>query len=195
MATLTFDDGPDPSWTPRVLDELGAAGVRATFFVMAARARCFPELVARAAAEGHEVQLHCLDHVRHTETSRQEIESDTDSALSLLEPLVGRPRRWRPPWGACARWTSAVAAARDLRLAGWTLDTQDWSGLSARTMLRRGGPVATPDSVVLLHDGLGPGARRHGCGETAALIAPLVDRLRARGATFEPLGDRPVALP
>jgi peptidoglycan/xylan/chitin deacetylase (PgdA/CDA1 family) len=195
VATLTFDDGPDPSWTPHVLRELGTAGVRATFFVMAARARSFPELVARTAAEGHEVQLHCLDHVRHTETSRERIESDTDSALSLLEPLVARPHRWRPPWGACAGWTSAVAAARGLRLAGWTLDTQDWSGLSAQTMLRRGAPAATPDSVVLLHDGLGPGARRDGCGETAALIAPLTECFRALGATLEPLGDRPVALP
>jgi peptidoglycan/xylan/chitin deacetylase (PgdA/CDA1 family) len=195
VATLTFDDGPDPRWTPRVLDELGAAGVRATFFVMAGRVRRRPDLVARAVAEGHEVELHCLEHVRHTESSRERIENDTDAALSLLAPLAVRPRRWRPPWGACAAWTSDVAGARGLALAGWTLDTQDWSGLSAQTMVRRSAPAARHDSVVLLHDGLGPGARRDGCGETVALIGPLAERFRAEGITLGPLGDRQVSLP
>lgn len=194
MASLTFDDGPDPRWTPRVLDELGALGIRATFFVMAARAGRWPELVARARTEGHEVQLHCFRHLRHTESSRRRIARDTDSALCLLEPLGAHPSRWRPPWGACADWTPDVAGARDLRLAGWTLDTEDWSGLAADAMLRRAGPSPDSTSVVLLHDGLGPGARRRGCAQTVALLAPLVERLQACGATVEPLGDRPVAL-
>ncbi len=193
VAVLTFDDGPDPRWTPRVLDALAEAGVRATFFVMAGRAREWPELVERAAAEGHEIQLHCLEHVRHTEASRGQVEADTDSALALLEPLSVHPRRWRPPWGACAPWTRDVAGARDLRLAGWTLDTHDWSGFPAEVMLRRSLAAARDDSVVLLHDGLGPGARRDGCKQTADLIVPLVEALHQRGVSCEALGDRPVA--
>ncbi len=194
MATLTFDDGPDPRWTPVVLDRLAAAGVRATFFVMAGRARRWPQLIARAVAEGHEVELHCLEHRRHTRSSRRQIEQDTDRALQLLAPLTARPRRWRPPWGVAAGWTVDVAGARALALTGWTVDTHDWSGLDADTMLRRTLPAAGDDAVVLLHDGLGPGARRDGCGQTAALILPLVRRLRARGVALAPLGDRAVAL-
>lgn len=193
MATLTFDDGPDPRWTPRILDELAKAGVQATFFVMAGRARRWPALVAHAASEGHQIELHCLDHTRHTESSRGRVERDTDKALRLLAPLAPRPGRWRPPWGVCAPWTAEVARARSLLLAGWTLDAQDWSGLPVETMLRRSLATAGPDSVALLHDGLGPGARRAGCAATADLISPLVDRLRDRGVRFEPLGDRPVA--
>ena len=195
MASLTFDDGPDAYWTPRVLDELASLDVRATFFVMAARACRRPALVARTRAEGHEVQLHCLRHLRHTESSRRRIQRDTRSALRLLKPLGVRPHRWRPPWGARASWTTDIARAHDLRLAGWTVDTQDWSGLSADTMLSRTASGAAPEAVVLMHDGIGPGARRHDCRQTAALIAPLVDQLRACGATIEPLGDRPAALP
>ena len=160
---------------------------------MAGRARKWPELVARAVSEGHDVQLHCLEHLRHTASSRERIERDTDSALALLAPLSVHPRRWRTPWGVCADWTADVAGARGLRLTGWTLDTQDWSGLAAGVMLQRSLAAADGDSVVLLHDGLGPGARRDGCGQTADLIVPLVEALRDRGVSCEALGDRPVA--
>jgi peptidoglycan-N-acetylglucosamine deacetylase len=194
MASLTFDDGPDPRWTPRILDELRRAGVHATFFVMAGRACRAPELVSRTLSEGHQVELHCLDHVRHTEASRLRIERDTDEALRMLAPLTARPRRWRPPWGASAEWTAEVADARGLDLAGWTLDTEDWSGVDADQMLERCLAAGQADPVILLHDGLGPGARRDGCGPTAGLIAPLVRELRRRGTSFEPLADRAVAL-
>ena len=96
---LTFDDGPDPVWTPRVLEALEAAGVRATFFVIAPRAAEHPELVEATLAAGHEVELHCHRHLRHTETPRTEIERDTDAALAALGCLGVRPQRWRVPWG------------------------------------------------------------------------------------------------
>lgn len=192
MATLTFDDGPDAHWTPRVLDALARAGVHATFFVMAGRAERHPELVASIASDGHEVELHCLEHVRHTRISRQALEADTDRALERLEALGVRPRRWRPPWGALATWTADVAHERGLDLTGWTVDPEDWSGRCAPAMLRHVAASADAEPVVLLHDGVGPGARRNGCAETVALVGPLVERLRAGGADVGPLGSRSV---
>ncbi|HEY5318839.1 MAG TPA: polysaccharide deacetylase family protein, partial [Solirubrobacteraceae bacterium] len=62
--SLTFDDGPDPVWTPRILDSLGRAGARSTFFVMAEQARAHADLIERMQEEGHEVELHCVRHVR-----------------------------------------------------------------------------------------------------------------------------------
>jgi peptidoglycan/xylan/chitin deacetylase (PgdA/CDA1 family) len=179
--TLTFDDGPDASWTPRVLRELAGAGVHATFFVIVPRARARPELVRAIVDGGHEVGLHCWEHVRHSRSSRAAIEADTDRALEALAELGVRPRRWRTPWGDTAPWTAALADARDLSLEGWTADTHDWRGDDAETMLAATVPQLGPSGTVLMHDGIGPGARRGDCLQTVRLIAPLCAEIGRRG--------------
>lgn len=163
---LTFDDGPDGRWTPAVLDALRAVGAKATFFVLGECARRHPDAVRRAVTEGHAVQVHGDGHVRHTELTRGAAEEDLDRALEALDALGIRPSRWRTPWGVEAEWTRDVAAERDLALVGWTIDTHDWRGDAAEAMLAAVGPELRAGAVVLLHDGLGPGARRQGCEET-----------------------------
>ena len=171
---LTFDDGPDPAGTPAVLRELEALGVTATFFVIAPRARRHAALLAETVAAGHDVGLHCFHHLRHSRLSREEVERDTDDALAALAALGVTPRLWRTPWGDLAPWTGAIAAERGLTLTSWTADTHDWRGDSAEEMLASVAPALGPGCVVLMHDGLGPGARRRDCAETVRLLAPLV---------------------
>jgi peptidoglycan/xylan/chitin deacetylase (PgdA/CDA1 family) len=163
---LTFDDGPDPVWTPAVLGALSGSSLRATFYVIASRAAAHPQLVAAIRAGGHAIELHCHEHVRHTEVERATIESDTERALSTLAGLGVTPQRWRTPWGVQAPWTEEIAAAHDLELCGWDVDTHDWRGDAAEAMLASVGPELHAGAIVLLHDGLGPGARRSGCEET-----------------------------
>lgn len=177
MAALTFDDGPDPRWTPAVLDELAALGARATFFVVAPRARACPEAIERAAAEGHGVELHCTRHVRHDRMTRAELAADTEMGLATLGEMGVTPTRWRPPWGVLSPDSRHVAGERGLELTGWTLDTEDWRGRDARHTLRELDLDAEPDPVVLMHDGIGPGARREGCRSTVELIEPLLAAL------------------
>jgi peptidoglycan-N-acetylglucosamine deacetylase len=184
--TLTFDDGPDPDWTPRVLDALAAAGAQAAFFPLSPRAEAHPALVARMVAEGHEVGLHGWGHLRHTACAREEIEADTDRALAALHALGVHPRRWRLPWGEAAPFSADLAAARGLEIVGWTTDSEDWNGDDAATMLARVSPDLAPDAVVLLHDGVGPGATRADCAQTLELVPPLLAAARARG--LEPAG-------
>ena len=81
---LTFDDGPDPDWTPRLLDLLRRLGARATFFPIAPRAAAQPDMIERMRAEGHAVGLHCDEHVRHSERDAEWLERDTDAALARL---------------------------------------------------------------------------------------------------------------
>jgi peptidoglycan/xylan/chitin deacetylase (PgdA/CDA1 family) len=185
---LTFDDGPDPVWTPAVLRALDAIGARATFYVVAPLAAANAAVVRAAAAAGHEIGLHCLEHVRHSARSRAEAERDADAALDLLVGLGVEPRRWRTPWGDVAPWTAEVAAARGLRIAGWTADTHDWRGDGWQAMLRGLRGALRPGGVVLMHDGLGPGARRADCRETVALLQPLAAWVRGRGWQLAPAG-------
>jgi peptidoglycan-N-acetylglucosamine deacetylase len=163
---LTFDDGPDPVWTPAVLAALSGSSLRATFFVIAPRAAAHPQLVAAICAAGHAVELHCYEHVRHTELDRPAVEDDTRRALAALADLGVHPSRWRTPFGVHAPWTREIAAAHDLQLCGWDVDTHDWRGDGAEQMLAAVGPELHEGAVVLLHDGLGPGALRPGCEET-----------------------------
>jgi peptidoglycan/xylan/chitin deacetylase (PgdA/CDA1 family) len=186
---LTYDDGPDPIWTPRLLAELDLRGARATFFVEAGRAVSNPGLVEAIVAAGHEVGFHCCDHRRHSEMSEEEIEADAVEGLRLLEAIGVRPTTWRPPWGAVTSTTWRVAADHDLEICGWNVDSHDWRGDSCEDMLTAIAAVGgiRDGSVVLMHDGIGPGARRDGCEQTLALTAALLERADEAGlrtATF-----------
>jgi peptidoglycan/xylan/chitin deacetylase (PgdA/CDA1 family) len=187
-AALTFDDGPNSLWTPRILDVLERVGVRATFFVIAPLALEHRQLVSVMLDAGHEVEFHCIEHVRHTHRSRREVEIDTCEGLQALGSLGIEPRLWRTPWGIHAPWTQEVAEEFGLRLASWSADTKDWRGDTVPEMLGRVEPLLGQGVVVLMHDGLGPGARRTGCAETVALVEPLVARLRELGCEPTPLG-------
>ena len=178
---LTFDDGPDPRWTPRILDALRARNARATFFPIAPRAAAYPELVRRIVDEGHALGLHCDEHVRHSTRDAAWGAADTDRALARLAALGVEPRRWRPPWGDQASWTGPLAAQRSLLLTGWSADTHDWRGDGAHEMLAAIDDQLKDGSIVLAHDAIGPGARRDGCAETVVLVDLIARRATARG--------------
>ncbi|MDO8209879.1 polysaccharide deacetylase family protein [Conexibacter sp. CPCC 206217] len=194
VVALTFDDGPDPAGTPDVLAALAAAQARATFFVLGERAIEHPRSIAAIRAAGHEVELHGHRHLRHTEVTRAELAHDTEQALEALRRLGVTPRRWRTPWGVRAPWTVEVAVAHALELTDWDLDPEDWAGPSAEEMLGGLAPRLARGAIVLLHDGVGPGARRSSCIQTARLVGPLVAEIRARGWEPGPLGALPAAV-
>jgi peptidoglycan-N-acetylglucosamine deacetylase len=188
VCTLTFDDGPDPIWTPSVLAELDRCGTPATFFVVGERVAEDPAPARATLAAGHDVELHCHRHVRHTELTEAELEADTTTALAELERAgLGRPRYWRTPWGARTAATERVAARHGLRLIDWTIDTHDWRGDGSAAMLETADASLQDGAVVLMHDALGPGALRAGVEETIGLIALLVALARGRGLRLSAL--------
>jgi peptidoglycan-N-acetylglucosamine deacetylase len=192
---LTFDDGPDPRWTPLVLDALAQAGATATFFVIAPLAKLHPYLIFRMRDEGHEVAFHCVEHVRHNARTRREIEDDTRAGLLALEELGQVPRYWRTPWGCVMPASEETARALGLTLVGWTTDTKDWRGDAHKEMLASVEAGIAPGAIVMMHDGIGPGATREGCAETVAVVEPLVALARSRGLEPVTIGELRHPLP
>jgi peptidoglycan/xylan/chitin deacetylase (PgdA/CDA1 family) len=183
---LTFDDGPDPVWTPAIRDALDRCQARATFFVIAQTpGDCAAMRSTRE--DGHEIELHCHRHVRHSDLREEEIEHDARTALDLLSEAGEHPTLWRAPWGVATPASRRVARRLGLRLVGWDIDTHDWRGDSAATMLADIGPDVASGGSVLMHDGFGPGARRTSVANTLELLPALVGAARDAGLSVGPL--------
>lgn len=178
---LTFDDGPDPDWTGRLLDVLADARARATFFPIASRAAAHPALIGRILAGGHQIGLHCDEHVRHSDRSIEWCRRDTAQALDLLRSVGVRPALWRTPWGDTAPWSAELAHENQLRIIGWTVDTHDWRGDTAEKMLRATKAGLRDGAIVLAHDGIGPGAWRADARETIEYVSQVAAHTSATG--------------
>lgn len=155
---LTFDDGPDPTWTPKVLDRLRAARVTATFCVVGKQARRHPDLVRRIVREGHQLCNHSWNHdLDLARRPAAEIRRDllrTNAAIRAAVPGAKVPF-YRQPGG---RWTAevvTVAKQLGMRSLHWHVDPQDWGKPTAATIAKRVRAAARPGSIVLLHDGGG----------------------------------------
>jgi peptidoglycan/xylan/chitin deacetylase (PgdA/CDA1 family) len=184
---LTFDDGPDPVWTPRLLTLLARLGARATFFPIAPRAAAQPELIARMLSEGHVIGLHCDEHVRHSTRDIEWGRRDTARALERLSKLGVTPSLWRTPWGDTAPWSDVVAAEFGLRIVGWTVDTHDWRGDTATEMFTASHGSLCSCAIVLAHDGIGPGARRADAEQTLEFVTLAARHAVRRGLKLEAL--------
>lgn len=183
---LTLDDGPDPEVTPAVLDLLAAAGVRASFFVIAERAARHPALVRRLLAEGHEVQNHSLRH-RHDFSLRgpAALRADIERAQAQLMDLgCPRPHAFRAPAGLRNPLLDPVLHRLDLHLVSWTRRGFDTREPEAARVLQRligaQGERLQAGDILLLHDGH---ARRGPSGRAVLLdvLPPLLAAARARG--------------
>jgi peptidoglycan/xylan/chitin deacetylase (PgdA/CDA1 family) len=181
---LTFDDGPNPHATPAILDALGEAGVRATFFVLGRHAERWPGLVARAAAEGHEIANHGWFHRKLHRRGPAYVRHDLTLGSAAIERASGvRPRLFRAPHGFRSPWVTAIAASLGQRTVGWTLGVWDSARPGAAEIARRTVEGAHDRAILLLHDGDGyePEGDRM---QTAEALPSIVRALRARGFDF-----------
>jgi len=172
-AVLTFDDGPDPDCTPKVLEALGRSGAKATFFVVGEQIGESPELVAAIAEGGHEVALHGMTHRRHDLLDAGQAEEELSLGIEAIERHSGRRPTWyRPPFGASSPLLAELCERLGLGLAYWSAWGQDWeesSGERIAGLVRRD---LRPGAIVLLHDSPRYGQRQS--GDATAEAVPLI---------------------
>lgn len=177
VVAVTIDDGPHREATPRMLDALREADIKATFFVLGRSAEEHPDLVKRTIEEGHEIAMHGYGHRSMVRLSRLECETEWDRAEAALTPFGIEPTLFRPPGGAYGQVLTEGAKARGYRLILWDVDPRDWQVPSADEIVRRVMEGVRPGSIILLHDGQYP-------IHSADAVKKLVRRLRADGYSF-----------
>jgi peptidoglycan/xylan/chitin deacetylase (PgdA/CDA1 family) len=184
---LTFDDGPDPVYTPKLLDLLREKNVKATFFVVGKRADQYPEVVRRAWAEGHLVANHTWSHYPlfcflMPRRLRAEIERGTES---IRRSCGFRPRFFRSPVGMRHPLLGPYLQDAGLEYISWTIRTRDTLTANSSVLARRILNKAVSGDIILLHDHL-PG----GADAMLEILPRVIDELRERGFEFVLVGPR-----
>jgi len=184
---LTFDDGPDPEWTPRVLALLAERRVRGSFFLVGARAARTPDLVRRIAAAGHEIGNHGWAHRSLWLCGPRRTSVEIGRCQEVLADLTGRaPALFRPPWGMVNAAMFPVLRRHGLRCVFWTIQPEGLVPVSAPLQTRRLVRRARPGAIVDLHDAPGlPGAPARLCEALPAMI----DGLRRADYAFATVGE------
>ncbi len=151
---LTFDDGPDRDWTPRVLDLLAQADARATFFMLGEQALREPELVRRIAAEGHAIGNHTFSHRHPWTLSWDQAVAQVQGGCNAIETVLGqRPQFYRAPHGRDRRCMTDAAVACGETSVGWNLSAVDWGPLGTASRIAARLRRVRAGDIVLMHDG------------------------------------------
>jgi peptidoglycan/xylan/chitin deacetylase (PgdA/CDA1 family) len=186
---ITFDDGPDPRWTPQVLDILKAANVKAAFFVVGVNAERYPGLVRRIVNEGHEIGNHTYYHPNLALCWPEHIRLELNATQLLLETITGRATTlFRPPYAADSSPTqlselTPLKIAEDLNylIVLESIDPQDWAKPGADVILQRVKQQRRDGSIILLHDAGGDRS------QTVEALPRILDWLHTRGDIVVPL--------
>jgi peptidoglycan/xylan/chitin deacetylase (PgdA/CDA1 family) len=186
---LTFDDGPDPRWTPQIIKLLQAYNARGTFFMLGKNAASFPQVVKEIALTGQTFGNHSYNHAHiaaygyayfraevddTTEAIKQALQDDPE-LQHLITPCL------RPPYGEVSPSFYNNAASMGLSIAFWTLDTEDWKNPDPQNVIESVIEKVEPHSIILMHDG---GEKREATLKSLALI---LHELSQRGYSFAPM--------
>lgn len=168
---LTFDDGPNPVYTPRLLDLLGEFGVKAVFFVVGRHAEQHPELLRRMQREGHTIGIHHYQHRSAWRLTPRQTKREIRRTAAVIERITGnRPRFYRPPYGRLNAAVPFVSLPYETVL--WTHIPGDWKTRTCdRHLLRRLKEIPADGSVVVLHD---DGSNRGADGDAPGKMIPVL---------------------
>lgn len=184
---LTFDDGPDPEFTPRVLDLLAAAGVAGTFFLVGERAARAPHTARAIAAAGHEIGSHGWSHASLWRCGPRRTEREIGRAQHVLATLTGTPPKlFRPPWGMVNAAMFPTLRRHGQRCVLWSIQPEGRRPAAVEAQVHHVLRRAHPGAIVDLHDAEGtPGAPERLC----EALPRMIDGLRQAGYGFATVGE------
>jgi len=153
---LTFDDGPNPKWTPQLLALLKQHKVHATFFLVGKNVKKYPWIVREIAESGHTIGNHTYNHTSLWKISNKTMEKEfLDSEMALNEVVGYKPNLFRPPKGLL--WSSQKdwIRKRGYRIVLWSINSKDWVGFSSKRLIKRLRSQSKKGDILLFHDGGG----------------------------------------
>lgn len=185
---LTFDDGPDPKWTPQILNILDRYNARATFYMIGRNANTFPELVRSIAERQHTVAVHGYNHIDLSTVDYNTFYLEVhDTEAAILEALKAEPSLeaqfghcLRPPYGKTSETLTQNATKMKYAISMWNIDTKDWQQIDPEEMLAEVLKRLEPEKVILMHDG---GEER---AQTVKALPLILHELVMRGYTVLP---------
>jgi peptidoglycan/xylan/chitin deacetylase (PgdA/CDA1 family) len=182
IVALTFDDGPDPTFTPIVLDVLEKYDAKATFFVLGVRAEKNPDIIKRMAREGHEVGNHSYSHRNFSKrNSKDDMLMEIKQANDIIYRLSGQKSiLFRPPGGYLSDALIDIIRKEKITIAYWSYiqDSKDWKGYKAERIAAHLVKNIKPGQIIILHDGCSNGM------QTAKAVNIALDRLTREGWRF-----------
>ncbi|MEU3692147.1 polysaccharide deacetylase family protein [Streptomyces narbonensis] len=178
---LTIDDGPDPVWTPQVLDVLREYGVKATFCMVGTQAQAHPDLVKKVVAAGHRLCNHSVSHDTAMDKASQAYQKQQilDAERMITKASGGvRPVYYRAPGGAFTPYSRSVAASRGMRPLGWNVDTKDFERPGTDAIVATVERELPNGPTLLFHDAGGDRS------QTVEALRRLLPRLKEQGYTY-----------
>ncbi|RBP95969.1 cellulose synthase/poly-beta-1,6-N-acetylglucosamine synthase-like glycosyltransferase [Cytobacillus firmus] len=183
---LTFDDGPDPAYTPKILDILKRYKVKGTFFIVGENAMMHPQLVNRIYDEGHEIGNHTFTHPDITSITPSRLRMELNATQRLIQGITGHSTTlFRPPYIADTELSTRkeqlpIMEAQKLgyTMVGQSIDSGDWQGSSADELVDRTLDQLSEGNVILLHDAGGDRSK------TVEALPVIIETLKGRGYTF-----------
>lgn len=185
---LTFDDGPDPRYTPEILNILQKFQVPAIFFLVGAKAERSPDLVRRIDAEGHQIGCHTYDHRHAYLLSPWKSLTTISQGRQAIERITEKPLRWfRPPWGALNFFQYYFLQHFRFQIVLWNANALDWkrkTGASGITKLLM--KKVKPNSIIVLHDS---GGENGASDNTVVALPGIIEYLQNNGYCFVTLEE------
>lgn len=187
---LTFDDGPDPRYTPQLLEILGKAGVKACFFVVGEKARKYPDLVKRIIAEGHEIGSHGFSHRNHWLMGPFGTIREIKKSFRAIEEIAGfSPDAFRPPWGLFNLSHLVSRLLLSYKAVLWSFMTWDWAkGSTPEVILKRVKRKMSDGSILVFHDSdTEPWAAAGSTRNMLKALPDILEEIKRRGYQTAPL--------
>jgi peptidoglycan-N-acetylglucosamine deacetylase len=195
QVALTFDDGPDLIYTPKILDILKKNQVKATFFLVGENAQRYPQMVKRIIEEGHVVANHSYNHPNFRKVSELQFHDQIQKTEKILQKLTGySPKLIRPPYGNINEEQIKWTASQHFTVVNWNVDSLDWRGLTADQVVSNVLADTSSGSIILQHSA-GKRGRLSGSVQALDVIIHKLKESRIRMVTVPELLDIPKALP